>query len=55
MWQGLVVIRGTYVNDVERTFVGLYLPTFPVAFVFRNGDRVIIDGWLLTSKKNERK
>ena len=57
MWQGLVVIRGTYVNDVERAFVGLYLFTFPTAFVFpaafvfRNGDRAIIDVWLLTLKK----
>ena len=51
MWQGLVVIRGTYVNDVERAFVGLYLLTFPMAFVFRNGDRAIIDVWLLTLKK----
>ena len=55
MWQGLVVIRGIYVNDVERAFVGLYLLTFPMAFVFRNGDRDIIDAWLLTLKKNERK
>jgi hypothetical protein len=62
MWQGLVVIRGTYFNDVERAFVGLHLLTFPTssdftlpAFVFRNGDRAIIDAWLLTLKKNERK
>jgi hypothetical protein len=34
MWQALVVIRGTYVNDVERAFVGLHLPTFPMTFVF---------------------
>jgi len=55
MWQGLVVIRGTNVNHVERAFIGLYLLTFPMAFVFRNADRAISDGWLLTLKKNERK
>jgi len=43
MWQGLVIIRGMYVNDVEAAFIRLYLLTFPMTFVFCNHDAAIIE------------
>jgi hypothetical protein len=42
MSQGLVIFRGTYVNDVEAVFIRLYLLTFPMTFVFCNRDAAII-------------
>ena len=42
IWQGLVIIRGTYVNDIEAAFVRLYLLTFLMTFVFCNHGAAII-------------